>query len=363
LLKYQTRKGNFFSHANPSLRFIRTCDHSPSPHFKNQKFMQPIKILFGAFFLLLMEGNAQTIPGRFIADSTPVIKIKKEPRFTLNVHGGYGVGLGSTFRFYPDDITSVAVVAVENNPTTTTTNSRSPSKGLGDGFRIGVGLSYTLNDFVNIGVDVDYFNSRISKIRDSSYREIKLNDPIDRTYTERYEIAYDASLLTISPNITFKAISRPNWFVYNKLGAVLTVRPNSIQRETVNMKTSMNWQGFIRDSTSTVQRKYDWGIRNPAFGFMGGIGVQVKVYKKIRAFTEIQFSHIVFQVRTRSLTELFIDGKDMINTIPVFQREIEFKKTIASSDVNQSPNMPSKAVVQRFPVTYVGVQSGIAYRF
>ena len=44
-------------------------------------------------------------------------------------------------------------------------------------------------------------------------------------------------------------------------------------------------------------------------------------------------------------------------------REIEFEKTISADEVSVDPNRPSKAVVQRFPVTYVSLQFGLAYRF
>lgn len=326
--------------------------------------MQTPKLFFGVLSILALSTQAQTgnrLQGR--ADSIPLLKLKNEPRFTFNVHGGYGIGLESTFKFYPDDISSVRVDVVENNPSVKNTNYKSPAKGLGEGFRIGIGLSYTLNDFINVGIDVDYFNSKISKVRDSTYHETKSTNPIDYTYNERYKIAYDASLLTFSPNITFKAISRPKWFLYNKVGAVITVRPNSIQRETQDIKTSMNWQGFVKDSSASVQRKYDWGIRNPAFGFMGGIGVQFKLFQSIRAFTEVQFSHIVFQVRSRTLTDFFIDGESLVETLPVAAREIQFEKSISSSENRVDPNSPTKAIVQRFPVTYVGMQVGLAYRF
>lgn len=320
-------------------------------------------ILLGVMCILNLFVIAQTTVNHSPADTLGQLQLRKEPRFTVNVHAGYAVGLGSTFKFYPDDISSIMVNVVNGNPSSKSTTYKSPSKGLGEGFRIGAGLSYTINDFINVGIDLDYFHSTISKIRDSTYRETMSSNSGDYTYKEEYSISYDANLLTITPNITFKAISRPKWFIYNKVGAVITIRPNSIQREKQNISSSMNWQGFIKDSSSYSEKKYDWGIRNPAFGFMGGLGVQVKLFENVRAFTEIQFSHIVFQVRTRSLTEYVVDGKDMVNTLPVSSREIEFEKTLNASESFNNPNQPTKAIVQRFPVTYVGLQLGVAYRF
>ena len=36
-----------------------------------------------------------------------------------------------------------------------------------------------------------------------------------------------------------------------------------------------------------MTKTYDWGIRNPSVGFMGGIGAQIRLTEKIRAFGEL----------------------------------------------------------------------------
>lgn len=291
------------------------------------------------------------------------ISLPAEPRFYINVHTGVSKALGSTFRFYPDDISSITVTNIENNPQTQSTTFRSPSKGLGDGIRYGLGFSYVVNDVINVGIDLDYFSSTISKVKDSTYRELNTTNGVDYTYRERYTIEYDASLLTIAPNITFKAISRRNYTIYNKLGPVLTIRPNSIQRERQDINVSMGWQGFTRDSTAQTSRQYDWGIRNPAFGFMGAIGIQFRITEKVRAFAEGQFSHILFRVRSRSLEQFTVNGDDRLNSLSVAEREIRFEKALTMDENSNNPNTPTRAIVQRFPITYVGLQAGIAYRF
>lgn len=303
-----------------------------------------------------------------LADSTTnavLIKISNEPRFYVNIHTGYNFALGSTFKFYPDDISSIAVEMIENNAPIKNITYKATSKGLGEGFQYGAGLSYIINDFINIGVDVNYFKSIISKIRDSSFHQIHTVNGAnsDVIYHERYTISYDATLVTINPNITFKAISRPKFFIYNKVGAVLVFRPNSIQRETQEVKTHMGWQGFFKDSSAYTLKRYEWGIRNPSLGFMGGIGAQVKLSERIRAFSELQFLHIIFAVRSRSLTNYRVNGNELVNTLPVSQREIQFKKQFTTDEWNTKPEEPAKAVTQRFPVTYVGLQAGVAFRF
>lgn len=299
------------------------------------------------------------------AISASQIVLKNESRFLINVHAGYAFGLGSTFKFYPDNISSITMTQVGNGTPNKRVVYSSPTKGLGEGFRIGAGLSYVLNDFINVGMDVDYFKSTIFKNRDSSYNQTKIvGGPVgmdEYGYKENYRISYDATLLTLSPNITFKAISKPKWYLYNKLGAVITFRPNSTEKDALTRNYRTGWQGFYKDSASYNAKTYEWGIKNPAFGFMGGVGAQFRLSKNIRAYGELQFSHIVFVVKSRSTTDFMVNGVNMLNSLPLSEREVEFSTSFVT-DQSQNPNQPSKAITERIPITYLGLQLGFTYK-
>lgn len=302
------------------------------------------------------------------ADSSiPIIKITKEPRFMVNIHSGYSMGLGSTFKFYPDDVSSIVVIQNGANPQSKTITYANPTKGLGDGFKFGFGASYILNDFINVGLDFDYFNSTIKKYRDSNYHIT--NDPAgfggadEYKYTERNITSYKATLYSVTPNITFKAISRPKWFLYNQLGAIITFRPNSLQDDATTINTSTGWQGFYRDSSSTIDKKYQWGIKNPALGFMGAFGGQFKVADRVRVFAEAQFSHIVFVIRNRMLTDFIVDNKHTENNYSTSERELVFVKSFTNNSSDVDPDKPSKTIIQRIPITYLGLQAGLSFQF
>ncbi|HTL09050.1 MAG TPA: hypothetical protein VL307_12350 [Chitinophagaceae bacterium] len=297
-------------------------------------------------------------------DSSLSLLVKPEPKFTVNLHTGYAMALGSTFKFYPDDVSSIVLRMQDNNVTSKDIAYKAPRKGLGEGFRVGAGFSYVLNDFINVGLDVDYFRSTISKVRDSSFTQVLSTGAItEKSYSERYTISYDATLLTFTPNITLKAISRPKWFLYNKVGAVITIRPNSVEHDSRQSTSSMQWQGFRRDSASFTDTRYEWSIRNPSFGFSGGLGAQYKITERIRVYAEVQFSHVVFVVRRRETTSYTIDGREMVNTLTLNQKQIDFEKNFSTDEWIPDPNKPDKAVTQRIPITYAGMQTGIVYRF
>ena len=296
----------------------------------------------------------------------PVIKIVKEPRFLINIHSGYSRGLGSTFRFYPDDVASISVTRQGNNAPGKQISYANPTNGLGDGFKFGFGASYILNDFINVGLDFDYFKSTIRKTRDSSNIQTNIqvvdNSAGDIAYRERNTVSYEATLLSLTPSITFKAISRPKWFLYNKLGAVITFRPNSLQEDITQANIRMNWQGFQKDSSSTTIKKYEWGIRNPAYGFMGAFGAQIKVASRVRAYAEFQFSHIVFVIKKRTLTDFIVNAERLEKTFSRSAREVDFVKAFSVNATNPNPDLPTQTLVQRIPITYIGLQAGLVYQ-
>jgi hypothetical protein len=96
--------------------------------------MKPSDIVMKSLLLLLpVAASSQAQP--FIPDSNSTIafKFKKQPRFYLTVHGGYSVALGSTFKFYPDDVNSISVQMIENTAPSKDVSYSATTKGLGEG--------------------------------------------------------------------------------------------------------------------------------------------------------------------------------------------------------------------------------------
>lgn len=301
-----------------------------------------------------------------ISDSAQIpfqIKIKSQPRFYINLHASGDMALGSTFRFYPDDVTSVSVKATGSNITQQNTTSKAPTKGLGDGFRFGGGISYIVNDFINIGLDFEYFRSTISKIKDSSFTHTdEASGGIDYVYNEKSKITYYESFYTFTPSIVFKAISHPNFYIYNRIGGIIAVKPYNHQKENQYITIQRPGSG-VPDSTHNIYKNYTLKLANPSFGFMAGIGIQARLHGKILVFGEAQFSHILFQPTSKTLLQYDDNGTSKIGTLTQAERQIEYENTISFDALNVNPQLPAKAIVQKFPVTYVGFQVGVAYHF
>jgi len=338
----------------------------------NSKNKHTMKKLFFTPLLLLSLTTAivaQTTEPEIIETvKIPKVVLKNESRFLLNIHGGYTMGLGSTFKFYPDDISSVKIMQVGSASPTKSVSYSTPTEGLGQGYRLGGGLSYIVNDFINVGLDVDYLKSTIYRNRDSSFNQSKIlgipGSMDEYIYSEHKRTSYDATIITFSPNITFKAISKPKWYLYNKLGAMISFGPSSTQTDLLTTNTRSGWQGFYQDVASATAKTYKWGIKNPAYGFMGGFGAQFKLTQKLRVYSELQFSHMVFVIRKKTLTEFKVDGADMLNSLSISQRVIDFSNSFTTDQQSATdPNAPSRAVTERIPITNLGLQAGISYRF
>ncbi|MEO6547356.1 MAG: hypothetical protein ABIN94_05130 [Ferruginibacter sp.] len=326
-----------------------------------------IALLIPGFWMSSFAQKRSNKQQRFSDSSQPTIVIFKEPRFLLNVHSGYSAGLGSSFNFYPDEIRVISILRPTSGPDQRTVYYNNPWKGLGDGFRFGGGIAYVANDFINLGVDVDYFKSSINKLRDSSYREIKGSGPVgqvdDYSYKENLSLTYKTSILTITPAITFKAISKPKWFIYNKIGIVLTFNPNNVEIDSNSIAIRQGIQGVYSDSLVKEVRKYEWMMNKPAAGFMGAFGIQFKLIKRLRGFAEIQFSHIVFVVRKKILTEYILNGKDALSTLPMNKKETDFVKQYSSGPGAANPAVPSEALEQKIPITSLSGQVGLVFQF
>lgn len=294
------------------------------------------------------------------------LPILKSHRFLISMHGGSTYGLASTFKFFPDDIRYISVVKTAPGRPQTNTVYQTPWKGLGDGFKVGGGLTYVLSDFINIGVDVDYFKTSLQKTRDSSYYELLATSapggPNEYNYNERKTVNYEEKLVTITPVITFKAFSRPKWFLYSKLGGIITLTPGNSQTETSDISSRRGRQGATTDSSASVVKKYSWSIKSPALGFLSSIGIQVKVAGRLKAYTEFQFSHIVLVAKSRSMEAYTVNNRDMLNTLPVSARELKFSNIVSASSGTNTTDQPSQALIPRMPVTNLGVQLGLAFQ-
>ncbi|WP_245859931.1 hypothetical protein [Spirosoma aerolatum] len=93
----------------------------------------------------------------------------------------------------------------------TNTGFKNNATGLGAGPRAGIGVGVIVSEFINLGIDADMlFGSTLTT--ENNYK--------GSNYTSTGTTSTTLRVLSITPNITFKALSRPAYYIYNRLGLV-----------------------------------------------------------------------------------------------------------------------------------------------
>lgn len=200
----------------------------------------------------------------------------------LKVYGAYGFLAPGSFKGRPDLITNEPV------------NLPVPRIGMGGGVRTGAGIGIILNEFINVGIDGEYLMGNKIKLNEYISPEASMafggsGYSLEARRTLRHEV------ISIIPNIVFKAISKPNYYVYNRLGVVVGFPLN--MTEDFFQKYHYN-NGSVQSHT-VEDRKIDITYNGkhtlkPAIGYQFSLGVQVVISEKIRGFLEGSAYNISF---------------------------------------------------------------------
>jgi hypothetical protein len=199
-----------------------------------------------------------------------------EAPFYLKAYGFYGLLTPGVQIRYSESQSETGI----SFPFKTTT------KGLGAGLHAGVGIGLITSDFINIGVDADMLFGSPIKIT---------NSYDDGFYSYTNSSVTTLTVMSIIPNITFKALSRPSYYIYNRLGLMGGV--------VLDYKTVENALDVSSDGTSSSYDATSSYTKNSlALGYQVALGVQFRLSQSIRGFAEITAYNQSFKPRRLELT-------------------------------------------------------------
>lgn len=186
----------------------------------------------------------------------------------VKLYGGYGIFTPGSFK-----VNSVYFL----HDTAVQTQGK---KGLGNGLRFGGGIGFVMNDFLNFGLDAEYHKG--------SWTENHLNARIDDLNYNIRSSEMNYKTLSLTPYVIFKALAKPNYFIYNKLGILLTLPytlRTSLQSTNANkldLENGLNT--FIQNSNTTTSEEYkiSFGV-----GLNVALGANFRVNESLRIFSEI----------------------------------------------------------------------------
>lgn len=267
-------------------------------------------------------------------------------------------------------------------------------RGLGAGLRFGLGLGYVKNDFLNIGIDVEYMRGRTIKnhlntiISEDDHRDV--ND----------EMRY--SVLSITPHVIFKALAKPKFYLYNRLGIQMTL-PFSVKTSgTVDMANrfvhsnfgfpfeGVYYTGATLTQTSTIKSAWHTEYK-VAFGLGLNVafGINYRINDKFRVFGEVFGNYTALRPLSESngSSERFYALYQIDSTNFHYEKE-DRKATLLANDITftrsgtaavsfQTQDLgpddenylqtltSSKATAHKFTMNMavLGINVGIIYRF
>lgn len=234
-----------------------------TPKINAMKSYKLFTIIIGAFSAL--SCFAQQEPFESSTDSKIYIKI----------YGAYGLLTPGSFR------------GISNNDNNDINKVKVQKRGMGGGFRAGTGFGVIVNEFINIGIDGEYLmgnkiNVKVDAIEGSSIRTQSVT-------------SYEHQIVSIIPNVVFKAISKPAYYIYNRVGIIVGI-PLSIAE---NEKYEYQFKDPTAVPRNIVQRDINITFNGEhtlktSVGYQGVLGIQMILTEKLRGFCEITAYGISF---------------------------------------------------------------------
>ncbi|GAA4395318.1 hypothetical protein GCM10023187_02060 [Nibrella viscosa] len=214
--------------------------------------------------------------------------------------------------------------------------------GLGAGARAGIGIGFIASDFINLGLDADWlFADKLKRENATSYN----NFTYSNTITTNLQVA------SLVPNITFKALARPSYYIYNRLGimvgAVLTYE------QVIN---ELNTGPKVSPTTGVYRWRFS--KNSLALGYQAALGVQFHLSETLRGFVELVAINQSFRPQEGTFSYVSTqDGKTLSNDATSFV----YKSGVAG--VTTDAQGRNVVPVTNVAMNSVGVGAGLVYRF
>ena len=202
-------------------------------------------------------------------------------KFYVKAYGGYGIFSPGSYRIQSTN--NVSYKDQNNNFRDTTIQTQS-NRGIGGGSRFGGGIGYVLNDFLNVGVDVEF------------QQGVKLKNSLDTRLGEyNYNFTYDEmhyKALTLTPHVVFKALAKPGYFIYNKLGILFTLPYTLYTNGNSGDAHGYGWPPGPADTATSslfvTKKTYEANYKiSLGMGFNVAFGLNMRLNNKFRIFGEL----------------------------------------------------------------------------
>jgi len=257
----------------------------------------------------------------------------------LRAGGGYGLPAATSKL-------GEKYVHAYTNTGTSSTNTYSNeiiSGSYGSGGNFSVSAGYEINRNFLFDLNVQYLIGK-------KYETGNINTIKDVTYSgsDKQIITTSSKGFYFNPALVF-SVGFGKAAPYGRLG-VLAASPKIIRDE---------YYYYDLDGTDTrnIRWQYDKGL---AVGFQIGVGFNWKLTDKLDFYTEAGFINMTYYAKEGEMTQNTQNGTDVLNQLPVVQKQILFKK-------EYDPNLPYDAAKPTIagrgasPLSSLNAQVGIRF--
>lgn len=279
----------------------------------------------------------------------------------VKVYGAYGFLAPGSFKGRPD--------LISNEPV----RFHVSKVGMGSGMRAGAGFGVILNEFINIGVDGEYLIGKKVRLKENVTAAESIAYQGSGYSLEAWR-TYSNEVISVIPNIVFKAISTPSYYIYNRLGVVVGFPVNMTEDFFQHYRFHNDRAGdhTVEDRAIDVNYKGKHTLK-PAIGYQFSIGVQVVISEKIRGFLEgsaynISFDRIKYEDIERLLIQ--VDKNKLENPQPAVFDHTRYNYRYINSGATGT-NLRGVPYNQLTTITYaqdpvimnaITIGAGLAYR-
>jgi len=259
-----------------------------------------------------------------------------ESKFYVKVYGGYGLITPGSYK-----------LASSSNAGGAGNTSLSKT-GLGAGIRAGGGIGVIISDFLNIGADVEYLSG-------ASLKSNTVYSSSASYYISRTQIKYTS--LSITPHVVFKALSKPDYLIYNRFGILLNL-PMNLKKTEFDSSFTAGSPNYYYSANKTGT--YKVGL---TAGLSVALGVQVRLTDNLRGFAELFGNYLVLSPTNYDENSIVINNgaktsSDLHGTY-IKDGQTSYNSPPGSTTTTYTTSVNGNT----FNMNAVGVNIGITYRF
>ncbi len=98
-------------------------------------------------------------------------------------------------------------------------------------------------------------------------------------------------------------------------------------------------------------------------GFQGSLGTLYKINEKFSLFAELDLISLSYAPKKGEYTKFVANGADVLSSMSVENKEIEFVDSFTNTGVSSPSTQPSKSPVIPFSFSSIGLNIGLQYHF